>query len=83
MNAHDLLWGMIPAHLPVDAPGWAVEALSAGHPVVVRRRVEFLARRLWADRYPDVSPARQAVLGQLNAEGLSNILDAGGAGIGL
>lgn len=78
-----------------DVTGWSVARLQLGnlfltgisfgllYPVVVRRRVEFLARRLWADRYPDVSPARQAVLGQLNAEGLSNILDAGGAGIGL
>lgn len=37
MNAHDLLWGMTPAHLPADAPAWAVDAISAGHPVVVRR----------------------------------------------
>lgn len=34
---HDLLWGMAPAHLPGDAPDWAVEALRLGHPVVVRR----------------------------------------------
>ncbi|UOB23766.1 malonate decarboxylase holo-ACP synthase [Pseudomonas orientalis] len=39
VNAHDLLWGMTPGHLPADAPGWAVEALSAGHPVVVRRAI--------------------------------------------
>ena len=37
VNAHDLLWGMTPAHLPSDAPGWALEAIGAGHPVVVRR----------------------------------------------
>jgi phosphoribosyl-dephospho-CoA transferase len=37
VNAHDLLWGMTPAHLPADAPGWAVDSISAGHPVVVRR----------------------------------------------
>ena len=36
MNAHDLLWGMTPAHLPADAPAWAVEALGT---VVVRRAV--------------------------------------------
>ncbi|MBR0649264.1 DUF898 domain-containing protein [Roseomonas terrae] len=78
-----------------DVTGWSVARLQLGnlflmwislgllYPVVVRRRVEFLTRRLWAERYPDVSPARQAVLGQLNAEGLANILDAGGAGIGL
>nr|WP_225919895.1 malonate decarboxylase holo-ACP synthase [Pseudomonas khorasanensis] len=35
--AHDLLWGMAPAHLPADAPAWAVESLAAGQPVVVRR----------------------------------------------
>jgi len=37
VNAHDLLWGMTPAHLPADAPAWVRDALSAGHPVVVRR----------------------------------------------
>lgn len=36
VNAHDLLWGMTPAHLPADAPAWAVGALDA---VVVRRAV--------------------------------------------
>ncbi|WP_336341899.1 malonate decarboxylase holo-ACP synthase [Pseudomonas atacamensis] len=35
--AHDLLWGMTPAQLPADAPQWAVAALAAGQPVVVRR----------------------------------------------
>ncbi|RON67835.1 malonate decarboxylase holo-ACP synthase [Pseudomonas fluorescens] len=35
--AHDLLWGMTPSQLPADAPQWAVESLSAGQPVVVRR----------------------------------------------
>jgi phosphoribosyl-dephospho-CoA transferase len=35
--AHDLLWGMTPARLPADAPQWAVAALTAGQPVVVRR----------------------------------------------
>ena len=35
--AHDLLWGMNPQQLPADAPTWVSEALSAGHPVVVRR----------------------------------------------
>lgn len=39
MNAHDLLWGMTPAQLPVDAPGWVLAAVRAGHPVVVRRAV--------------------------------------------
>ena len=34
MNAHDLLWGMIPAHLPADAPAWAQAAVGT---VVVRR----------------------------------------------
>lgn len=35
--AHDLLWGMTPQQLPVDAPAWAFESISAGQPVVVRR----------------------------------------------
>lgn len=35
--AHDLLWGMTPAQLPADAPQWAIAALAAGQPVVVRR----------------------------------------------
>ena len=39
VNAHDLLWGMTLAHLPADAPAWAVEAIGAGHPVVVRRAI--------------------------------------------
>jgi len=34
---HDLLWGLTPAQLPQDAPGWVAEALSLGQPVVVRR----------------------------------------------
>ena len=34
---HDLLWGMRPEQLPVDAPAWAVAVLAAGQPVVVRR----------------------------------------------
>ena len=37
MNAHDLLWGMTPAHVPADAPAWVLEAVASGHPVVVRR----------------------------------------------
>lgn len=37
VNAHDLLWGMTPAHLPVDAPDWVLAVIGAGHPVVVRR----------------------------------------------
>lgn len=36
MNAHDLLWGMTPAHLPAEAPAWAVEAIGT---VVVRRAI--------------------------------------------
>lgn len=39
VNAHDLLWGMTPAHLSADAPAWVLEAINAGHPVVVRRAV--------------------------------------------
>jgi phosphoribosyl-dephospho-CoA transferase len=36
---HDLLWGMTPDQWPADAPTWAMQALAAGHPVVVRRAV--------------------------------------------
>ncbi|WP_124421036.1 malonate decarboxylase holo-ACP synthase [Pseudomonas sp. R2-60-08W] len=39
VNAHDLLWGMTPAHVPADAPAWVRETLGAGHPVVVRRAI--------------------------------------------
>jgi phosphoribosyl-dephospho-CoA transferase len=35
--AHDLLWGMTPEQLPADAPGWVIDSISAGQPVVVRR----------------------------------------------
>ncbi|WP_371355203.1 malonate decarboxylase holo-ACP synthase [Pseudomonas chlororaphis] len=34
---HDLLWGLTPQQLPADAPDWAVAAMAAGQPVVVRR----------------------------------------------
>lgn len=37
MNPHDLLWGLYPHHLPVEAPGWVSEAVARGLPVVVRR----------------------------------------------
>ena len=37
MNAHDLLWGMTPAHLPAAVPAWVTEVIAAGEPVVVRR----------------------------------------------
>ncbi|NWN49365.1 malonate decarboxylase holo-ACP synthase [Pseudomonas sp. MAFF 301514] len=36
VNAHDLLWGMTPAHLPADAPAWAKDAVGT---VVVRRAI--------------------------------------------
>lgn len=36
VNAHDLLWGMTPAHLPADAPAWAQDAVGT---VVVRRAI--------------------------------------------
>nr|WP_274610324.1 malonate decarboxylase holo-ACP synthase [Pseudomonas sp. TH31] len=35
--AHDLLWGMTSEQLPAAAPGWVIESLNAGQPVVVRR----------------------------------------------
>ncbi|MCB2250471.1 malonate decarboxylase holo-ACP synthase [Pseudomonas chlororaphis] len=34
---HDLLWGLTPRQLPADAPAWALAAMAAGQPVVVRR----------------------------------------------
>ncbi|MGE7959468.1 malonate decarboxylase holo-ACP synthase [Pseudomonas sp. NPDC089530] len=34
---HDLLWGLTPGQLPAEAPAWAVAAMAAGQPVVVRR----------------------------------------------
>ncbi len=37
VNAHDLLWGM--THLPADSPAWVMDAVGAGHPVVVRRAI--------------------------------------------
>ncbi len=36
---HDLLWGMVPAQLPADAPQWVRQVLAAEQPVVVRRAV--------------------------------------------
>ncbi|MDP2146939.1 MAG: phosphoribosyl-dephospho-CoA transferase, partial [Pseudomonas sp.] len=30
VNAHDLLWGMTPAHLPADAPAWVLAVIGAG-----------------------------------------------------
>ena len=38
VRPHDLLWGMPLAALPDDAPKWAVDAVLAGQPVVVRRQ---------------------------------------------
>ncbi|WP_223518084.1 malonate decarboxylase holo-ACP synthase [Pseudomonas sp. GL-B-19] len=39
LMAHDLLWGMTPEQLPVDAPVWVIDSLGAGQPVAVRRAV--------------------------------------------
>lgn len=39
VQPHDLLWGLPACALPVCAPSWAVEAMTAGQPVVVRRAV--------------------------------------------
>ena len=38
VRPHDLLWGMPLAALPDDAPKWAVDAVLAGQPLVVRRQ---------------------------------------------
>ena len=64
---------------------WFLTMLSFGllYPVVVTRNARFLAELVWTDRYPDVSSARQAALGRGNAEGLANVLDGGGAGLGI
>jgi phosphoribosyl-dephospho-CoA transferase len=37
---HDLLWGMPPERLSRGAPAWAINALQAGRPVVVRRAMD-------------------------------------------
>ncbi|HEY0285742.1 MAG TPA: malonate decarboxylase holo-ACP synthase [Pseudomonas sp.] len=38
VQPHDLLWGMPVFALTEDAPDWCIEAISLGHPVVVRRQ---------------------------------------------
>ncbi len=80
VNAHDLLWGMAPAHLPADAPAWAVDALSAGHPVVVRRAVAdpgYVAvgvrGRLREQRFAAVMPLA-AVQRRVAPEALSEVI---------
>ncbi|WP_307341649.1 malonate decarboxylase holo-ACP synthase [Pseudomonas lini] len=42
--AHDLLWGMTPQQLPVDAPSWVIDSISVGQPVVVRRALSATGR---------------------------------------
>ncbi len=80
MNAHDLLWGMTPAQLPAEAPAWAVAALSAGHPVVVRRAVAdpgYVAvgvrGRLREQRFAAVMPLA-AVQRRVAPEALSEVI---------
>jgi len=80
VNAHDLLWGMTPAHLPADAPAWAVDALGAGHPVVVRRAVAepgYVAvgvrGRLREQRFAAVMPVA-AVLRRVIPEALGSVV---------
>lgn len=64
---------------------WFLSALSFGllYPMTVTRSMRFTAGLLWTDRLPDVSAARQAAAGEHNAEGLANVLDGGGAGLGI
>lgn len=64
---------------------WFLMSVSFGllYPLVVTRNARFLSERLWTDRLPDISWARQAADGRHNAEGLANVLDGGGAGIGI
>ena len=73
---HDLLWGMTPAQLAVDAPDWAHEVLIAGQPVVVRRarvangQIAVGLRGASRDqRYASMMPAR-AVLRRVPPEQL-------------
>ena len=80
VNAHDLLWGMAPAHLPADAPAWAVDAISAGHPVVVRRAIAELGQvavgvrgRLREQRLAAVMPVA-AVQRRVTPEALCGVI---------
>ncbi|MFJ2688893.1 malonate decarboxylase holo-ACP synthase [Pseudomonas sp. NPDC087336] len=77
--AHDLLWGMTPRQLPVDAPAWAVEAIGAGQPVVVRRAVSAAGQvavgvrgRLREQRY-GASMAIAAVTRRVSPEALCHV----------
>lgn len=76
--AHDLLWGMTPEHLPVDAPAWAYEALGAGQPVVVRRATTAANRiavgvrgRLREQRYA-TTMAKSAITRRVRPEDLGH-----------
>lgn len=64
---------------------WFLAVMSFGllYPLTVSRTMRFTAGLLWTDRLPDVAAARQAEFGQHNAEGLANVLDGGGAGLGI
>ncbi|WP_248730945.1 malonate decarboxylase holo-ACP synthase [Pseudomonas sp. MWU13-2517] len=79
VNAHDLLWGMTPAHLPVDAPTWVRDAISAGHPVVVRRAITEpdavavgVRGRLREQRFATVMP-RQSVQRRVTPQALRDV----------
>ena len=82
MNAHDLLWGMTPAQLPADAPAWVRDAISAGHPVVVRRALAepgYVAvgvrGRLREQRFATVMPI-VAVQRRVTPQDLRNVISS-------
>ncbi|MEB2516562.1 malonate decarboxylase holo-ACP synthase [Pseudomonas sp. YuFO20] len=77
--AHDLLWGMTPQQLPVDAPAWVVESIGAGQPVVVRRALSTADRiavgvrgRLREQRY-GTSMAMAAISRRVSPEELCHV----------
>ncbi|MHC8347348.1 malonate decarboxylase holo-ACP synthase [Pseudomonas sp. RT6P73] len=78
--AHDLLWGMTPEQLPVDAPAWVIESISAGQPVVVRRALSASGQvavgvrgRLREQRYA-TSMAIDAISRRVQPEDLCHVL---------
>ena len=77
--AHDLLWGMTPQQLPVDAPAWVVESIGTGQPVVVRRALSTADRiavgvrgRLREQRY-GTSMAIAAITRRVSPEELCHV----------
>ena len=80
--AHDLLWGMVPAQLPADAPSWVFEGVGQGQPVVVRRAVSSAAEvavgvrgALREQRYATVMPIR-SIRRRVRPEALCHVAPA-------